>query len=110
MDSSLGGRKTPKTLYAIFEFVCFILILTAINCFNSGIEYSIAGGGHYGRVEVTIGGKTGTICDASWDNKDASVLCREKNFSEGVALPGAAYGQGKGEGKTFAKEYVLCLQ
>ncbi|KAK3097126.1 hypothetical protein FSP39_006614 [Pinctada imbricata] len=72
--------------------------IASVLCYNtSGIEYSIAGGGdHYGRVEVSIGGKVGTVCDASWDNKDASVLCRQMNFSEGVALPGAAYGQGKG--------------
>ncbi|MBN3309964.1 C163A protein, partial [Amia calva] len=50
-----------------------------------------------GRVELQFGDQWGTLCDSDWDLQDGSVVCRQLQCGEAVAIPGGAhYGEGRG--------------
>ncbi|XP_073725219.1 scavenger receptor cysteine-rich type 1 protein M130-like [Misgurnus anguillicaudatus] len=59
-----------------------------------------------GRVEVLHGRQWGTVCDFSWDLKEAAVVCRELGCGEAVqVLHGAHFGEGSGQ---IWKDYMRC--
>ncbi|GAB1605013.1 deleted in malignant brain tumors 1 protein-like isoform X1, partial [Argonauta hians] len=56
-----------------------------VYCYSGDkISYRLAGGrGNYGRVEVFVDGKWGTFCSVFWDNREATVMCRQLGYSSG---------------------------
>ena len=63
-----NSRRTPLTFHAV---IC-----------NDG-QLRLAGGVTHteGRVEICISETWGTVCDDSWNNVDAQVVCRSLGFS-----------------------------
>ena len=51
-----------------------------------------------GRVEVSVDGTWGTICDDSWDANDAAVVCNALGLpGRALAITRAGFGRGSGE-------------
>ena len=50
-----------------------------------------------GRVEICFDSEWGTICDDSWDTKEATVVCRQLGYPDTLlhlALHGGFFGRG----------------
>ncbi|XP_072166776.1 scavenger receptor cysteine-rich domain-containing protein DMBT1-like [Diadema setosum] len=63
-------------------------------------DIRLVGGSSYyeGRVEIYYNGAWGTVCDDSWDDDDARVVCRQLGYSTSYAraVSGGTYGEGTG--------------
>ena len=65
---------------------------------NSSTIRLVGGRNQYeGRVEVYRSGEWQTVCDDSWDIKEAEVVCRQLRYGYAIlAIQAAAFGQGSG--------------
>ena len=70
----------------------------SVRCaYGSSVVRLVGGGLHYGRVEVYVRGRWGTVCDDYWDMNDANVVCRELGFTGATNHPCCAvFGHGSG--------------
>ena len=47
-------------------------------------------------MEIFYQDRWGTVCDDSWDNTDATVVCRSLGFLSGIGLEELEFGEGSG--------------
>ncbi|KAL4240077.1 zymogen binding [Mactra antiquata] len=66
------------------------------NCSHTPMEVVNGTQPGSGRIEITINGLRGTVCDDSWDDNDATVVCRMIGYRYGTAVTGGGFGPGTG--------------
>ena len=81
---------TEVTLVAMYMYhmisnlcICCVIIYE----YADAVDIRLIGNGneYEGIVEIKYQGVWGTICDDGWDDNDATVVCRELGFLNGVA-------------------------
>uniref|UniRef100_A0A4W3GZY3 Neurotrypsin n=1 Tax=Callorhinchus milii TaxID=7868 RepID=A0A4W3GZY3_CALMI len=67
------------------------------DCNHGAVRLSGGARQDEGRVEFFYNGQWGTVCDSHWDDRDASVVCRQLGLSEvGIAMKNSYFGPGTG--------------
>ena len=77
----------------------FIYTEPSHSCSEEGALRLVDGGNEFeGRVEVCFRETWGTVCDDSWDSRDAEVVCRQLGHitAGALAFRCAIFGQGVG--------------
>ena len=98
LECNIGYQSSPQASHlfdvgvrcqseCLLYFILFYCLLDLVFCQNGDIRLVGSSNPLSGRVEVCVNSTWGTICHDYWDNKDATVVCRQLGYStEGLKL------------------------
>ena len=75
------------TVYTIVVIIAFCISLPALsttagNCITGDVRLEDGPNVREGRVEVCINNAWGTVCNIQFGDEDATVICKQMNFSD----------------------------
>ena len=73
LESCLRWDTTCNIYYSMFK-LCIIEEVTVVLVNGNSINE--------GRVQLTINGDVGTVCDDGWDFRDATVVCQMLGYDK----------------------------
>ena len=65
----------------VLFFVIVLLYIFVVNCKHGDVRLAGSSYSTIGRLELCLNGTWGTICSISFDDKDATVVCKQLGYS-----------------------------